>query len=175
MDLIRLTPASLADRLGANAQVFRHLVGGTPPGEARWRPSPAAWSLIEVVNHLADEEAEDFRIRVRTSLDAPDRAWDPIRPAEWVMERDYQARELEASLERFLEERRRSGVWLRTLQPIDPEATGLHPVEGPIRVTTLLHSWLAHDLLHIRQITRLRYRFLAESGGPETVGYAGDW
>jgi len=175
MDPISLTPARLADRLAAHGQAFRHLVAGTPPEEARWRPSSGAWSLIEVVNHLADEEVEDFRARLQVSLDAPDRAWDPIRPADWVTERQYQGRELEPSLERFLEERRRSVVWLRSLEPIDPEATGLHPVEGPMRVATLMHSWLAHDLLHIRQIARLHYRWLEASGGEESVAYAGAW
>ena len=40
------------------------LVQGLSAADARWKPADGAWSVLEVVTHLADEEVEDFRMRV---------------------------------------------------------------------------------------------------------------
>ena len=42
-----------------------------------------------------------------------------------------------------------------------------------LRAGDLLASWLAHDLIHIRQITRLHYRWLERLAAPYQLGYAG--
>jgi hypothetical protein len=43
---------------------------------------------------------------------------------------------------------------------------------GAVEAKNLLASWLAHDLLHIRQITRLKYQYLAKD---YAIDYAGNW
>ena len=50
-----------------------------------------------------------------------------------------------------------------------------HPQAGPLRAGDLLAAWQAHDLLHVRQLTRLHYRFLEQQAEPFTLRYAGDW
>lgn len=55
--------------------------------EAGWKPSPDQWSILEVLNHLVDEEALDFRrhlVHILESLDAP---WPQIDPQGWVTEK----------------------------------------------------------------------------------------
>jgi hypothetical protein len=37
----------------------------------------------------------------------------------------------------------------------------------------LLASWVAHDLLHVRQIARLRYEYVRKLAAPYGVDYAG--
>ena len=34
------------------------LIAGLAPEQARWKPDPASWSAVEVINHLYDEERE---------------------------------------------------------------------------------------------------------------------
>lgn len=51
-------------RLAANRAVFQALATGVGETQARWRPAPEKWSFLEVVNHLHDEEREDFRRRI---------------------------------------------------------------------------------------------------------------
>ena len=63
-----------ADRLAANADAFAALVDGVSDEQARWQPEPTQWSILEVVNHLADEEVEDFRRRMETTLLHPGQA-----------------------------------------------------------------------------------------------------
>lgn len=170
MDLDRL-----ATRLAANAGVFRHLLEGVGPEQARWKPSPDKWSLLEVVSHLADEERDDFRARVDLTLHHPGEPWPPIDPPRWAVERRYNERELAPVLGDFLAERARSVGWLRSLRDARPEAAYEHPRFGPITAGELLASWLAHDLIHVRQMNRLHYEYHAERSAPYGLGYAGPW
>jgi len=57
LDLVRRELAQGAETIAA-------LVAGVTAEEARRRPAPDAWSLLEVVCHLHDEEREDFRPRL---------------------------------------------------------------------------------------------------------------
>ncbi|MBM4003262.1 MAG: DinB family protein [Planctomycetes bacterium] len=62
--------------------------------DARWRPADGSWSIVEVVSHLCDEEEYDFRARVRSTLESPEKPWDPIDPPGWAVERRYNERDL---------------------------------------------------------------------------------
>jgi hypothetical protein len=162
-------------RLQANADVFRAMLQGVTPEQVRWKPSSGEWSLLEVINHLADEEVEDFRTRLRLTLEAPDRDWPPIDPERWVFERRYNQRDLKESQERFVAARLESARWLQTFPSLDMNATHTHPQIGSMRAGDLVHAWLAHDQLHIRQMNRLHYQFLAENRGEYLIQYAGEW
>ena len=39
----------------------------------------------------------------------------------------------------------------------------------------MLHCWLAHDLLHIRQMAELHYKYIEQMAEPEPIEYAGPW
>ena len=170
-----MRPSLAAQRLAADAEVFRHLLAHVPPEQARWRPEPGKWSLLEVVNHLADEEREDFRHRLDLTLHHPGEPWPAIDPPRWAVERAYDRRELGASVADFLEERARSVEWLQGLETFDERAAYGHPGMGTITAGDLLHSWVAHDLIHIRQMTRLHRGYLAERAAPHRLEYAGEW
>ncbi|MSP63219.1 MAG: hypothetical protein EXR72_23340 [Myxococcales bacterium] len=103
----------------------------------------------------------------------PPGPWPPIDPQGWVTERSYNDRRLDASLARFVDERYRSVAWLRGLAGVKLDRVYTHPTVGPIKAGDLLHAWLAHDLIHIRQLTRLHYRWLKRSAAPYRLDYAG--
>lgn len=170
-----MNPSEIAERLDTNASVFQGLLARVAAPQARWKPGPDKWSLLEVLNHLADEERDDFRCRLDLVLHRPGDPWPSIDPVAWARERRYNARELATSLQDFVQEREQSVDWLRGLQSFDAGAVHTHPVLGPITAGTLLHSWLAHDLIHIRQMTRLHYEYLEEVVGSGTLEYAGPW
>jgi len=98
----------LRRELAQGAETIHGLVVGVSAAEARVRPEPAAWSILEVVAHLLDEEREDFRPRLDVVLHRPHETWAPIDPAAWVTARGYNDRELAATLSAFLAERERS-------------------------------------------------------------------
>ena len=169
-----LTLHAAAAELERNAETFRALVAGLSMEAARWKPEPSAWSVLEVVGHLGDEEAEDFRRRLELTLADPATAWPPLDPPARVAELRHGEGTLEALLERFLDERARSVAWLRGLgEDADLARAHEHPRIGSLSAGDLLASWLAHDLIHVRQITRLRYGWLEREAAPWSPDYAG--
>lgn len=162
------------DRLSQNREVFDSLLREVSPEQAAWKPAPEKWSMLEVVNHLYDEEREDFRQRLELTLADPAQPWPPIDPQGWVVARKYGARELGASLDSFLIERENSVAWLRELSA--PAWENRHEVTGGVRTAgDLLVSWLAHDFLHLRQLVRLHWQYVAVKAAPHLTAYAGPW
>jgi hypothetical protein len=163
-----------ADRLSANLRVFEHFLGGVGPEQAAWHPGPEAWSMLEVVCHLYDEEREDFRTRLSLILEDPSQDWPPIHPGAWVTERAYASRDYANMVDRFIAERAASVVWLRGLGEPSLDNERKHR-DFSIRAGDLLGAWLAHDFLHLRQINELHYAYTARAAEPYSVIYAGDW
>lgn len=162
------------ERMDANAGIFESLTTGIASEQASWKPAPEKWSILEVVNHLYDEEREDFRQRLQLVLTDIALAWPPIAPQEWVTTRAYCERDLGQSVDNFLGERQQSLVWLRSLG--SPNLDKRHEREaGSLSAGDLLASWLAHDFLHIRQLTRLHWQYLTANANPFQTEYAGPW
>ncbi|HUR27036.1 MAG TPA: DinB family protein [Planctomycetota bacterium] len=163
------------ERLGRSTTLVIILTDGLPDELMRWKPAADRWSMLEVVNHLADEEVSDFRARVESTLRDPAEAWPSIDPQSWVVARKYNEQGTRESLDRFLAERKQSVDWLRTLKSARWENAHVHPKLGPLSARMLLANWIAHDLLHARQLMRLHYEWLAAKIAPEKLDYAGPW
>ncbi len=164
-----------SSQLAAQADSIRQLCAGVSEEQARWRPDAECWSLLEVINHLADLEREDFRTRLDYLLHRPGEPWPPIDPGVWVQERGYNQRDLTESLERFSAARRESLAWLRALGSPDLNRSETAPWGGQFRAGDMLAAWVAHDLLHMRQLIELHYAWTQTQLQPYSVGYAGDW
>ena len=163
------------NRLTHQAEAIARLVESVDTEQARWRPTPNDWSILEVINHLYDEEVEDFRIRLQITLRDPQEAWPPNEPMQNVTERKYNERDLGQSLENYLDERTVSLEWLRTLDA--PNWQNEHRVSAhrSLRAGDLLASWVAHDLLHIRQLNELHFAYQSQLASPFDASYAGEW
>ena len=159
-------------RLENNEEMIRGLVRGLEEKQARWRPEEGKWSILEVINHLFDEERNDFRKRLDLTLHEPGTAWSPNDPEAWVTERKYNERDLKTSLENLLVERRKSITWLKNLKSPDLESAYEHPVFGKILAGDLLCAWLAHDYFHARQISNLLLEYTHLLSEPFSTRYA---
>jgi hypothetical protein len=166
---------ALIDRLRAHADVFRALVAGVGQNQARWKPEPAQWSILEVVNHLGDEEVEDFRTRLDYTLHRPGEPWPKIDPVGWAVVRGYNQRQLAESTARFLTARADAVDWLEALAEPAWSVAYEHPKFGPITAGDLLTAWVAHDHIHIRQINRLHREYLVSVLSEHSPQYAGTW
>ena len=164
----------IIERMHANAAAIAALARDLSDAQARWRPAVDAWSLLEVVNHLYDEEREDFRTRIDYILHRPGEPAPPIDPEGWVIERAYNTRDPHQSLQAFLRERDASLEWLLGLHDPNWDAEYRAPW-GVLRAGDLLVAWLAHDHLHLRQLNDLHYAYLAQQAAPYSVEYAGEW
>lgn len=160
------------EKLGQNSATFLHLLAGISQEEAQWKPAPEKWSILEVINHLIDEELFDFKVRIDYTLNKPGESWPPIDPKGWVTERKYNERNLDESLENFLNARKESIEWLKTLNAPDLSKSYTHPKIGELKAGDLLVSWLAHDYLHMRQIANLRAELTKRDAAPFSTYYA---
>jgi hypothetical protein len=154
--------------------VIQKLVEGVTQAEATIRPNSDAWSILEVVCHLLDEEREDFRAHLDLILNRPEEGWQQINPGEWLSERKYNQRNLAEMLEQFLAERKISLAWLQGLQSPQWDASYQVPF-GRMQAGDMLAAWAAHDNLHIRQLVELRRARVVSMADPYDVRYAGDW
>jgi hypothetical protein len=163
----------LTQQMADNAARIRVLVQGVSTAQARWKPDPASWSILEVINHLYDEEREDFRVRLDLILHKPGQPW-PETTEDWVHTRDYNNREIKSSLDNFLAERQASLQWLKTLSPPDWEVVYAAPY-GPMKAGDMFAAWVMHDLLHLRQLVELQRAYTLHLAEPYKVDYAGPW
>lgn len=168
-------PARLIARLEHGALAIAAAVACVDAEDARWRPDPGSWSILEIVCHLADEESADFRTRTLMTLEDPEADWPPIDPQGWAIERNYQSMDLKEQLDRFLALRRESIAMLRSLTDPDWSRTHTHPVFGSATAGQMLACWCAHDALHLRQLSKRLYQLAQRDGGGVPLDYAGTW
>jgi len=142
--------------------------------QARWKPSPEDWSILEVLNHLVDEEQLDFRRHLHHILFTPDDAWPEIDPQSWIIAKKYNLSDLIKTLENFKSERDQSISWLAELKAPNWDAT-IQMAWGKLSAGDMMASWLAHDLLHLRQLVDLHYHLTLTNNFPYQVEYAGKW
>ena len=165
-------PNLLADRFERTGAELLHQLEGRSVEELRFKPSPEKWSMLEVLVHLWDEERLDFRPRIQSTLEDPERPWPAIDPEGWVLERRYNDFDPTEALASFQAERQTSVAWLRTL--VDPPWHHVyqHPGMGPLQAGDLMAAWLVHDPIHLRQLANLQVAWIEQQTVPWSTRYA---
>lgn len=171
-----MRPELLIVRLHASGLAIRAAAATVSEEEARWKPPSGAWSVLEILGHLLDEEREDFRARIESTLRDPEAQWTPINPEAAAKERAYNQRNLEQTVQQFVEERQKSVDWLkRQVETADwGSAYKKHPI-GELTAGQLLACWAAHDALHLRQIAKRLYDLAGRDAEGHSLAYAGAW
>lgn len=165
----------LITQLEHNSKIFEGLLQASSPEKIIWRPEEKKWCLLEIACHLYDEEREDFRARLKHTLENPKEKLPSIDPVGWVTSRNYMAKDYATVVRDFLHEREQSVHWLRSLQSPDWKSAHHHHKFGPLSAEMFLANWVAHDYLHIRQILRVKYAYLKQATSEVSLVYAGEW
>lgn len=168
------SPHTIIGELERNHAVFKAILSGASAPLIRWKPAPDKWCLLQIICHLYDEEREDFRARLRHVLTQPNEKMTGIDPQGWVESRSYMDQDYQAKLDAFLDEREQSIQWLKSLDKPSWDNAYQHPTLGPLSGKTFLSNWLAHDFIHIRQITRTKMQYLMAIS-EQDLTYAGNW
>jgi hypothetical protein len=125
------------------------------PGPVLQRPeAPGKWSVIQVVQHLADSDlVAGYRIRMILAEDHPPiQGYDQDR---WAQELHYDQVPLTAALDQLRALRTANLRLWSGLAPEQLERVGIHSERGPESAGHLLRLMGAHDLVHRRQIDRI--------------------
>ncbi|MFY0591034.1 DinB family protein [Roseivirga sp.] len=167
-------PTIIINELESNLDVVKNMAITHSPDQAKWKPTPDTWCLLEIVCHLIDEEVLDFRARTQTALFPDQYSFIPIDPVSWVTANAYIDQNYEIKMQEWISERERSIQWLKSLKDVDWNSFLVHDIFGKMSAQLFLENWLAHDYIHLRQINRTKRAFLAKNAISD-ISYAGKW
>lgn len=136
-------------------QDLRDAVGPLSSDDLRTAEAAGKWSINEVMQHLADSDLVfGWRIRLVLSQDRPVIAgYDQDR---WAGRLRYADGDPVEALERFSVLRRSNVRLLEPASEDDLRRTGLHTERGEESLARIIRLYAGHDLLHLRQIERIR-------------------
>ncbi len=145
--------------------------------DALLRDLPEAWirrnegdntfSAFDIVGHLIHGEKTDWMPRAKMILSAGEsREFEKFdRRAQ---EHESEGKTLAELLDEFGRLRSENLRELRAmnLRPDDLERRGRHPALGAVTLSQLLATWVAHDLTHLHQLSRVMAHQYREAVGP---------
>lgn len=154
------TPLTIEQALTALAETpprLTALTAGLAPAQLGTRPSPAEWSLNDILAHL--RACADMWGGYIFTILAEDRPTiRAMNPTTWIKQTDYPELEFRRSLRAFAAQR---ADLLYVLQPLPPQAWSRSATvtgAGKARQRTVMTyaQWLAnHERSHLRHIDRL--------------------
>ena len=163
-------PFALADAVSILARTpatLDALLRGFPDGWIEGNEGGDTWSPFDVIGHLIHGERTDWVPRARIILEHGEaRTFDTFdRLAQFS---ESEGRTLASLLDEFATLRRQS---LRELESLhlsasDLDRRGRHPALGVVTLRQLLATWVAHDLDHVMQISRVLARQYSDEVGP---------
>lgn len=147
--------SKLIEAYAEGPQLLRNSVAGLTQDQLDRKPIPGKWSTREVVCHLADFEPiyADRMKRVIAEHEPTLLSGDPDVFASRLA---YANRDVEEELSLIDLTRRQLVRILRTLKPVDFQRRGIHSMDGPLTLETLLMRIAEHIPHHVRHIDEKR-------------------
>ena len=144
LDVLKRTPAALTKA-----------IAGLTPRQLAKREAPDKWSIRHVLRHLADSEIVwAWRLRLVLAEERP-----PITGYDqdlWAARLEYEATNVKESLAEFGVVRKSNLRLLKRASAADLARVGVHSQRGEESIERMLDLYAGHDLLHLRQIRRIR-------------------
>lgn len=147
--------------------VLQALLGGLPDDWLMHNEGPETFSPYDVVGHLVHGEKADWTARTKMILEFGNtktfEKYDRFAQYE-----ESKGKSIQQLLDEFAALRKKNMAWMRSLNltEVDLDKPGMHPVFGNVTLRNLQATWVAHDLTHIAQITRVMAKQYKEEMGP---------
>jgi FMN phosphatase YigB (HAD superfamily) len=122
------------------------------PEEWLYRPAVGEWSVLEILCHLADMDAEVNLPRLRKVLNETNPFVAGLDTDAWAVARQYIRRDPKQSLRNFVSARLELIAFLEGLSPVDWQRQARHAIFGPTSLHEMAIFAAGHDRLHVRQI-----------------------
>jgi len=126
-----------------------------------------SWSVFDVIGHLIQGERTDWMPRARIILQFGEtRTFDPFD--RLAQRRESAGKPLGQLLDEFDSLRAANVDELRAMKltPDDLRRRGQHPTLGGVTLSQLAAAWVAHDLTHLHQISRIMAHQYRAAVGP---------
>jgi len=134
---------------------LRQVVDGLTDAALITPEAPGKWSVRHVLRHLADSDLVwGWRLRLVLAQDRP-----PLTGYDqdaWAHGLGYEKDDAREALDEFEMLRASNLRLLRRASPEDLERVGMHAERGEESVAHMMRLYAGHDLLHLRQIERIR-------------------
>ena len=128
---------------------------GLSEADARRPPEPGAWSVLQVLRHVADSEiVYGYRLRLIAAADRP--AIPGYDQDAWAGALNYHHGTVADALADHADARRATVRWLRALDDRQWDRVGVHSERGEESVRQIATLLAAHDLAHAGQVERAR-------------------
>lgn len=131
------------------------LVAGLDDATLRRPERPGKWSIIQVVQHLADTEIV-WGYRARKVLAAPGAVIAGYDQDAWAHTLRYDAAELRVAMAQLRSMRSANLALLSSLTPDEWDRAGMHSERGVESVRQMSRLIAGHDFVHRNQIARIQ-------------------
>ena len=148
-------------------QTLSALLSGLSPAWTDATEGPDTWSPTVVIGHLIQGERTDWIARAEIILaQGANRRFTPFD--RFAQFKDSAGKPLAELLDEFARLRAANLSTLKSWQLDDAKLalTGEHPAFGEVTLQQLLSTWVAHDLGHIVQISRVMAKQYRDAVGP---------
>lgn len=142
----------LLEALAATPRDLERMLRRVDESAANWRPTPVAWSVLNVVTHLGVVEAL-YLMRLQRVV-TEDTPYEHAIVPDISMHDTRQL--LTENIAVFAERRALTRDFLQTLSQRDWGRPLVHEVVGPTRLRDQVQALVAHDNEHLSQLVALR-------------------
>jgi hypothetical protein len=134
---------------------LRRGTGGMSESQLSRFEAPGKWSARQMLAHLADSElVGGFRFRMILAHDRP-----PLAAYDqdlWARKLHYEAMDVDHALDTFAALRASNVRLMESASPAERKRIGIHAERGEESLEFLMKIYAGHDLVHQKQLARIR-------------------